>query len=242
MSTYSLENQRVLIVGGSSGMGLATAQHAHRLGAHVTIVSRSIDRLELARKEIGARCDVIQADAKDEASMVRMFEKAGKLDHIFFCAGTHPKALVRDAQVSEMRTGLEERFWGAFFVAKYGAPQLRRDGSITCVTGVGVFKPGLSGESVVAAGAGAVDTFVRAMAVELRPIRVNSLSPGAVDSPLTRSLCGDKFDQMAEAWAARIPAGRVGTPDDVAHAAIFLMTNRYVTGSTLHVEGGYMLV
>lgn len=242
MSTYSLEGQHVLVVGASSGMGLATARHAHAMGARVTIASRSGDKLEAARKEVGERCQAIEVNVKEEASMARLFERAGELDHIFYSAGTHPKALVRDASVEEMRTGMDERFWGAFFIAKYGAPRLRRDGSITFVTGVGVFKPGISGESVVASAAGAVDTFVRAMAVELRPIRVNSLSPGAVDTPLTRKLCGDKWEQMATAWANRIPVGRVGTTDDVAHAAMFLMTNRYVTGSTLHMEGGHLLV
>lgn len=239
---YSLQDEHVVVVGGSSGIGLATAVHAHRLGAKVTIASRSLDRLEAARKQVGERCAIVEANAQNEESMARLFEVAGKIDHIFFCAGGHPKALVRDAKVSEIRSGLDERIWGAFFVSKYGSPKLRRDGSITFITGVGVFKPGVSGESIVVAGAGAVDAFTRSMARELAPIRVNSLSPGACDTALTRKLCGDAFEQMSAAWANKIPVGRVGTPDDIAHAAMFLMTNTYVTGSTLHIEGGYLLV
>lgn len=242
MSIYSLEGQHVLVLGGGSGFGLATAQHAHRLGARVTIASRSKERLEKARSQVGERCAIAEADVRDEESMQRLFKALGDLDHIFFSAGTHPRALVKDAQVSDVRTGLEERFWGAFFSVKYGAPQLRPHGSITFITGVGVFKPGVSGESVVTAGAGAVDTFTRSMALELQPIRVNSLSPGGCDTALTRKLCGDAWDQMSSAWAKKIPAGRIGTTDDIAHAAMFLMTNGYTTGTTLHVEGGYRLV
>lgn len=239
---YSFEGMKILVIGGSSGIGLATAQHAHRLGANVTIASRDRTKLEQAQALVGERCLILEVDSNDEAAMVCLFEAAGPLDHIFSCAGGHPRALVRDASVAQVRSGLEERFWGAFFICKYGAPHLRKGGSITFVSGVGVFKPGLSGESVVVAGAGAVDAFTRAMAKELAPIRVNAVSPGACDTPMTRHLCGDQWDAMSSAFAARLPVGRIGTPEDIAQGVMFLMGNTYVTGTTLHIEGGYLLV
>jgi NAD(P)-dependent dehydrogenase (short-subunit alcohol dehydrogenase family) len=239
---YSLEGQQVLVVGGSSGLGLATAVHAHGLGAKVTIAARGRDRLVAAKATVGEHCTAVEADVSDEESMARLFEQAGGLDHVFFSAGRYPRALIRDAEVEKVRIGLEDRFWGAFFVCKYGAPKLRKDGSITFVTGVAVFKPGGPGGSVVVAGAGAVDAFTRSMAKELAPIRVNSLSPGLCDTSLVRGIYGDTWEQVTKMWSERVLVGRVGTPDDIAHAAMFLMTNTYVTGTTLHVEGGQRLV
>ena len=239
---HCLEGQHVLVVGGSSGLGLATAVHAHRLGAKVTIASRRLDKLSLAQKSVGERCEIAEASASDEASMARLFDRIGTLDHIFFSAGSYPKAMIRDADVSKVRPGLEDRFWGAFFICKYGPPKLRRDGSITFVTGVAVFKPGAPGGSVVVAGAGAVDAFTRSMAKELAPLRVNSLAPGLCDTSLVRGVWGDGWDAASRGWAERVPVGRVGTADDIAHAAMFLMTNGYVSGTTLHVDGGIQLV
>ncbi|MDH4580748.1 SDR family oxidoreductase [Pseudomonas sp. BN415] len=239
---YSLEGQHVVIIGGGSGMGLATAIHAHKLGAKVTIASRNITKLEAARAQVGDRCVAVQVDGSDEASMKQLFEVVGPIDHIFLTAGAHPRVPVRDAVFEDVRPGIDTRFWSCFFACKYGQLQLRRDGSITFISGVGVFKPGISGESIAVAGAGAVDAFARSMALELRPIRVNALSPGATDTEFSRKLVGEHFAAVAEQWAAKLPVGRVGRTDDMAHAAIFLMTNGYVTGTTLHVEGGYRLV
>ena len=106
---YSLEGQHVLVVGGSSGLGLATAVHAHRLGAKVTIASRSAEKLAAAQKAVGERCTPVEADVSDESSMARLFDGAGALDHIFFSAGRYPKALVREAEVSKVRIGLQIR-------------------------------------------------------------------------------------------------------------------------------------
>ena len=240
--TDSLEGQRVLVIGGSSGLGLATAVHAHQRGAEVTIAARSREKLDIARKAVGERCTIAEADVGDEKSMALLFEDRSGIDHIFFSAGRYPRALIRDAEVEKVRVGLEDRFWGAFFVCKYGASKLRKDGSITFVTGVAVFKPAGPGGSVVVAGAGAVDAFTRSMAKELAPIRVNSLSPGLCDTSLVRGIYGDAWEQVAKSWSERVLVGRVGSPDDIAHAAMFLMTNTYVTGTTLHVEGGQRLV
>jgi NAD(P)-dependent dehydrogenase (short-subunit alcohol dehydrogenase family) len=239
---YSLEGQHVLVVGGSSGLGLATAVHAHELGAEVTIAARDRDRLVEAKAAVGQRCTTVEADVSDEKSMAHLFDQTGGLDHVFFSAGRYPRALIRDAEVEKVRIGLEDRFWGAFFVCKYGAPKLRKDGSITFVTGVAVFKPGGPGGSVVVAGAGAVDAFTRSMAKELAPIRINSLSPGLCDTSLVRGIYGDTWEQVSKMWSERVLVGRVGTAGDIAHAAMFLMTNTYVTGTTLHVEGGQRLV
>jgi NAD(P)-dependent dehydrogenase (short-subunit alcohol dehydrogenase family) len=237
----SLRNATVVIIGGSSGIGMATAKAAIGDGAAVTITGRSAERLDAARAELGDGANAVALDATDEAGTRALLEGMSGLDHLFITAG----ALVIDTHLEppseEMRAALDTRFWGALYAAKYAAPKMKNGGSITFMSGTAGRRP-LPGAAVASASCGAVDAFARALAVDLAPIRVNTITPGYIDTPLFDDLLGDQREAVLADAAASLPMKRIGQPDEIAHAVMFLMQNGYVTGINLAVDGGCLLV
>lgn len=237
----ALEGASVVIIGGSSGMGLATARMARKAGARVTIAARDRERLEAARQAIGDDARAFALDVADEDAVRRMFDEVGRLDHLVMLAGEQPVGSLVDTDTSEFHRAVNVRFWGSLYACKYAAPRISPAGSITLCSGVSAYRPQPK-RAVGAATTAAVEAFGRSLARELAPIRVNTICPGAVDTPVLERFFGGRREEMLKALAERLPAGRIGEPDDVAHAIIFLMENRYVTGITLHVDGGYLLL
>ena len=237
----SLKDKIVVIFGGSSGMGLATARAALDNGAHVKITGRSAERLETAAGELGAAAQIVQLDATDEAGTRAFIDGLPSLDHLFITAG----ALVMDHHLepdsSDLRPAMDTRFWSAFYAAKYAAPKMPEGGSITFMSGSSGRRP-LPGSSVASASCAAIDTFARALALDLAPVRVNSIQPGYVDTPLFDDLFGDQREEVLAAAAERLPLKRIGRPEEIADAVLFLMRNTYVTGINLVVDGGCVLV
>lgn len=237
----SLSDATVVILGGSSGIGLATAQAAINEGAAVTVTGRSEERLSTARDTLGERATAVMLDASDEAGTQALIESLASLDHLFITAG----AIVLDSQLApttdELHPALDTRFWGALYAAKYAAPKMSDGGSITFMSGTAGQRP-LPGAAVTSASCGAIDAFARALALDLAPIRVNSITPGYIDTPLFDELFGDQRDAILANAAANLPMKRVGRPDEIAHAVLFLMQNGYVTGVNLAVDGGCLLV
>lgn len=237
----SLHKATVVILGGSSGIGLATAKAAIGEGAAVTITGRSAERLDAARAALGDGATAVALDAADEAGTRTLLEGMPGIDHLFITAG----ALVLDTHLEppseEMRAALDTRFWGALYAAKYAAPKMGDGGSITFMSGTAGRRP-LPGAAVASASCGAVDAFARALAVDLAPTRVNTITPGYIDTPLFDDLLGDQREAVLADAAASLPAKRIGQPEEIAHAVIFLMQNGYVTGINLAVDGGCLLV
>ena len=237
----SMHNATVIILGGSSGIGLATAQAVQAAGAKVVITGRDAARLENARVALGGNADARQLDAADEAGTRELFAGLPAIDHVFITAGQ----LVLDGKLApataSLHPALDTRFWGALYAAKYAAPKIRPGGSITFMSGTASRRP-LPGASVATASCGAVDAFARALALDLAPIRVNTIQPGYTDTPLFDGIFGDQRDAVLAAAGAKLPVGRIGRPDEIAHAVLFLMTNGYVTGINLVVDGGGLLV
>mgnify|MGYP000844011473 CR=1 FL=1 len=237
----SLNNTTVVVLGGSSGIGLATAQAAQAEGARVIITGRDAGRLETARVALGGHADAKVLDAADETGTRELFAGLPALDHVFITAGT----LVLDAKLapdtSTLAPAMDMRFWGALYAAKYAAPKIRPGGSITFMSGTASRRP-LPGASVATASCGAVDAFARGLALDLAPIRVNTIQPGYVDTPLFDGIFGAQRDEILAAAGAKLPVGRVGRPDEIAQAVLFLMKNGYVTGINLVVDGGGLLV
>ena len=234
----SLQDASVVIIGGSSGIGFATAKIAHEAGALVTIAGRDKNRLAAAQERLGGARGVA-LDVADEAAIDDLFTSLDKVDHVATLAGTHVAGALVDADTAELRGPVDNRLWGPIYICKHAAPKMV-SGSITICTGAGVGRP-RAGGAIVAAAAGGSEVLARAMAVELAPIRVNVVRPGVVDTPLLARMAGDHREEMLAAQAKRIPLGRIAQPEEIAHAILFLMTNEYVTGTTLTIDGGYSL-
>lgn len=237
--------KRVLIAGGSSGMGEALAGRMLKEGAEVTIVGRSGQRLSAARHRLPdpERVRIYAADITTEDQVARLFDEVGELDHIVSTAADLDGAyeLLPNLPLAAVQRALESKVLGPILLAKHGAPRLSRSGSITFTSGIAAYRPLARGAAVATINA-ALEGLVRALAVELAPIRVNAVSPGWVDTPIWTFVAGDAKNERLEAMAKRLPVGRVGQADDIADAIGFLMGNGFTTGTVLHVEGGHRLV
>jgi NAD(P)-dependent dehydrogenase (short-subunit alcohol dehydrogenase family) len=237
----SLTGARVVIIGGSSGIGLATAAMTHELGAHVTIAGRDPERLAAAKDRLGGDVEAVQTDVADEVQVRDLFASVPKVDHVVTLAGAQVAGRITEADLTTLRYPMEVRFWGSVHVCKYAAPKMVDGGSITLCSGI-VAARAMPGRSIGTASTSATEAFARAMALELAPIRVNAIRPGTVDTPLTTRLMGDRRHDYLASEAKRLPVGRVGQPEDLAHAIRFLMENPFLTGITLTVDGGRLLL
>jgi NAD(P)-dependent dehydrogenase (short-subunit alcohol dehydrogenase family) len=248
-----LDEKRVVIIGGSSGIGLETARLAMAQGASVTIAGRSEDRLRRAAESLEFsyedasgktptdRLRCVIADIADESSVRSLFAGERHVDHLFLPAGElRPgTADVLGADPEGLRSILEVRLLGVVHAIRRAGPKMREGGSITLMSGLYSTRPAAGGAMGAAAVAG-VEGMTRALALDLAPIRVNAVAPGLIETPLW-----DAFGPQREAFAARaakLPVGRIGRPEEVAEAVLFLMTNGFVTGTVLPIDGGGGLV
>ncbi|RMI32149.1 SDR family oxidoreductase [Nocardia stercoris] len=231
-----------LIIGGSSGMGLALAQLLVADGQHVTLAGRSADRLDAARRLLATgpgTVTVRQADITRESDIAALFEH-GPIEHVAVTAAdaTGVYGPVTTVPSETARGMLAAKVLGAWLIGKYGAGTVT--GSITFTSGFNSYRPNGS-NTIVAAANSALDGLARGLAIELAPVRVNVVSPGWVDTPIWDGLPMDKEAAFAE-LAARLPVRRVGRPDDIADAFLACMRNTFMTGSVLHVDGGHRFV
>jgi len=238
-----LSGQCIVIAGGSSGMGHALAERLALRGARTVILGRNAEKLSAARESLGGNVRAIACDITDEAQVARMFAELDAVDHIVATAADIEGAyrLLPDIELAAARRVMESKVYGPLLLAKHGATKLRANGSITYTSGIAAYRPSARG-SVVASANAALEGLVRALAVELAPIRVNAVSPGWVDTPIWSFVAGDAKAATLQAMAERLPVGRVGQPGDIADAILFLMQNGFTTGSVLHVEGGHRLI
>jgi NAD(P)-dependent dehydrogenase (short-subunit alcohol dehydrogenase family) len=241
----TISNQKILIVGGGSGMGLALARRCVEAGAKVVIAGRGEDRLQQAREELGnpPGLEMTVVDIAREDQVADLFARIGALDHIVSTAADIEGAyrLLPELDLKAAQRAVDSKLFGPLLLAKHGAPRLGVGGSMTFVSGIAAYRPAARG-SVVAAVNAALEGLVRALAVELAPVRVNAVSPGWVDTTIWAQVAGDRKAEMLAAMAERLPVGRIGQPDDIADAIFFLIGNGFTTGTTLHVEGGHRLV
>lgn len=223
-------------------MGQATARAAVAAGATVTLVSRSKERLEQARAALDDAVATYALDMRQEADVARFFAEVPPFDHLVISAGEMTDGIGPFLELStgSARAQVESRFWGPYLAARYGAPKIRADGSITFFTGV-IGEKVIPGASVPAAVHGALEGLARILAVELAPTRVNVVSPGTVNTPLHGWMPDDQRAAFFDGAAKATTAGRVGQPEDIGRAVLSLLENPYITGITLPVNGGAAL-
>lgn len=238
----SLSDKKVLLLGGTSGIGFATARAAALEGATVVVVSSQPDKVEHALSRLPDNSEGHVVDVTNETEQQDFFNRVGKFDHLIFTAG---EALLIDsihAMDSESaRRFFNLRYWGAFTAAKYGSPNIRPGGSISFTSGVAAARPN-PGLSVAASVCGAIEAMTRALAVELRPLRVNAIAFGMIRTELWNHLTNEQLAAMDDSAAKTLLVGKLGEPEDAAEAFIYLMKEQYTTGQILVVDGGASLV
>ena len=241
----NLTGKKIIVVGGSSGIGFGVGAAAIDDGAEVVIVGRSAQKLKAAEKRLAGagRVTAIAADMANEADVARLFDAVGAFDHLVATAGTPPpNDSIGETDMDFVRGFVDGKLIGAVMLAKHAVRELKKGGSMIFTSGINKDRPPVPGGSVVSAIAGSFTYFARALALEIAPTRVNIVSPGWVDTEMWDEIVGTAktgyFDQMG----ARIPAGRIAKPADIAPAYLYLMQNEFMTGETVHIDGGQRLI
>lgn len=241
--TGTLQNKRVVVIGGTSGMGRATALAALGAGAEVVIVGRSPERLKQMQEESGGRIEATALDIRQEEAVKQFFADLHPFDHLIISAGEMTEGLgpFFTLDLASARAQFESRFWGPYMAARYGGPKLREHGSITFFTGM--YGEKVAPEAAVPSAVhGALERLCRVLAVELAPLRVNVVSPGTIDTPLHAGTPEEQRNAFFAQVAQVVPGRRVGQAEDVASAILALIQNSYITGMTLSVDGGARLI
>ena len=231
-----LAGQKVVVVGGSSGIGLATAQLAKSEGADVVVASRNAERLQAAAGKLGATA--IATDVTSDHSVADLFRKCGPVDHVVVTAAQLRSGPFKTVAMDDVRATMESKFWGAWRVAR--AADIRPGGSLTLVTGFLSIRP-RPGAAIVGAANGALESLALALALELAPVRVNAVSPGIIDTPIRASMPEAARRDMLAKIAAALPVGRVGVADDIARQILTFMTVGFATGSIVYIDGGALI-
>lgn len=234
-----LANQNVVVIGGTSGIGLATAILAHEAGANVWAVGRSVERIAVASaKHPGILFSAL--DIHDNEGLQALFAQIGTIHHVVACATGANRTLLPFLQQTQAQfREAFDKLWGYCNVIRCAAEFLTADASITLVSGTPARKanPGMSSLSCVGS---AVEALTRALALEMAPRRINVVAPGLISTGMFDGM-GDKRDATLEKMTANLPIKRAGQPAEVASAILLTMTNGYMTGATLDVDGGTLL-
>lgn len=231
-----LTGKKVVVVGGSSGIGLATAELAKAQGAEVIIASRSADKVTAAAEKVGAKglvCDVTNDD-----SVISLFKSVGAVDHVVVSAAQLKSGPFKTVSMEDARSTLEGKLWGAWRVAR--AAEIKAGGSLTLVSGFLSIRP-RPNSAIVSAANGALESLARALALELAPVRVNCVSPGIIDTPIRAAMPEAARKDMLAKIAGGLPVGRVGLAEDIGVQILSFMANGFASGAVVYIDGGALI-
>jgi len=240
--TGFLTGKKAVILGGSSGIGLATAKAAAAEGGEIIIISSNQKRIDNALNQLPQGSQGYAVDLTDEQQVKAIFAKLGNFDHLVYTAGESLQLVnLEDAVINDAKKFFDLRYWGAFTAAKYASPNINKGGSITLTGGVASLRPG-KGWSLGASICAAMEGFMRAMAIELAPVRVNLVSPGVVKTNLWNDMADEQRESFYKGTANSLPVQYVGEAEDIAKTYLYLINQQYSTGQMVVVDGGWVLV
>jgi NAD(P)-dependent dehydrogenase (short-subunit alcohol dehydrogenase family) len=231
----SLQNKKITVAGGTSGIGLATAQLFAKAGASVTVTGRNAEKFNTSRQ---AGLQTAQVDSSNTTALETFFKSQSKIDHLVIAlGGTKGLGNFTDLSLEDLRIGFEEKYWSYLNTLKAALPYIKSTGSITLVTAItGSGKiPGTSGIGSIN---GALEIFVPILAKELKPLRINAVSPGVVDTRWWDFLPEKVKKETFDRYASQITVGRIAQPEDIANTILFLAENTYMTGKIIACDGG----
>jgi len=239
MTAEQLTGQRLVIVGAGSNLGRTVARRADAIGAEMVLAGPDVRKLEWTAGELTRPAAVVRVDLADEETIAALAQDVGSFDHLVSTAAMPANGPVAQLQLAAVQRAFAAKVLGPMMLAKHLSAQASSHGSFTFFSGVAAWRPA-PGRSVMATTNGALAFLVQALAVELAPLRINAISPGIVDSGAWDSMGADK-DSFLRAAAERNPARRIGSNDHIVQAVLFALTNSFVTGTVLHVDGGARL-
>lgn len=235
-----LKDKRVVVIGGSSGIGFAVAKLALKEKANVIIAGRSQKKLDDAKTRLGSKVEIITVDICNEETVKEFFKKVGRFDHIQIPASEVRTGSFLEFSLATAKESFDSKFWGQYMVIKHAVPHIDKNGSITLYSGALGQRP-VVGTVISASISCAVEGLSRALAVELAPLRVNCISPGLTQTELFSTWGEEKTKDFFADRCKKLLIKRPAQPDEIAEAALHLMKNKYSTGTTLYVDGGYTL-
>jgi NAD(P)-dependent dehydrogenase (short-subunit alcohol dehydrogenase family) len=236
-----LQEQTVVVIGGTSGIGLETARHARAAGAELVLVARTQERLESVARELQAR-QTAAFDVGDLGRLEQFFKDLpSPVDHVMLTAGGPVYMPLSSMNLDDARRHFDQRLSVTLGTALFSRGKIRPAGSLLFIGGTGARRPGV-GLAIATTLTAALPALAANLAVELAPTRVNVIAPGFVDTPLSATLLGDQIDTRREQLRESLPIQRVVEPADVAALALQLMSNGAITGATFDIDGGQQLV
>jgi len=235
----SLSGKSVLVIGGSSGIGYATAAGALAEGAKVTIASRSEEKLRAAQASLGGAVEMRRLDVSSDTEVDAFFKETPAYDHIVVSGAAFKFGTVREQNIDDAYAAMNVKFWGAYRVARQAS--VAPGGSFVFVSGFLSRRPKPNMVLVGAINA-ALETLAQGLALEMAPVRFNVVSPGIIDTPTRAAMPAEARKAMLESVAKSLPVKRVGQAEDCADQILLMLRNTFMTGSVVYVDGGGLLV
>ncbi|MFP5042944.1 SDR family oxidoreductase [Parasediminibacterium sp. JCM 36343] len=241
MVASNLKDKTIVVVGGSSGIGLAVVKLANEFGANVVLTGRNQKKAIYAASSVGFAVKGWTLDVDDEQAIVDFFKPFASIDHIYIAAGSTKLGSVTEGVLEENMAAFNTRLLGSLRIVRAVANKISPSGSITFTGGVSTDRP-ISGAWVSGLGTASAEQLARVLVMELPHIRLNAVSPGYTDTPMWDGIMSEQKTEILATIAEKLPVKKIASPEEVASAVLFLMSNASITGEVIHVDGGARLI